>query len=55
MTTDRRDVEELAVRLLVAAYGAGDEDWDPRHAARPIGIAFAIAQMFVDERNRRRT
>jgi hypothetical protein len=53
---DRKDVEELAARLLVAAYGSGGPIglWDATTVHVPIGRAFVAAEGFIAERNMRR-
>jgi hypothetical protein len=53
---DRKDVEELAARLLVSAYGAGGpiSARGGGHVDTPIERAFVVAEAFIAERDRRR-
>jgi hypothetical protein len=54
MTTDRREVEELAARLLVADWGAREEFWDESTRPSYIAQAFTVAEAFMAERDKRR-
>ena len=52
------DVEELAEKLMIAAWGStkgfSDETGAVNWAAKEVGQAFAVANFFVNQRRMRR-
>jgi hypothetical protein len=53
VTTNKREVEELAARLLVSIFGT-DDKWREEDGLLVARRAFKVAEAFMAERDKRR-